>query len=127
MSSVRRAVDTRRVYAFITTVETNLTAVKPRSRSGLRHLLNRAYEGKAQPGIFFGKGVNSYYSPTDHAIFIARHQQDYATCLHEIVHAEGYWDHDSRFMRRYIAKLAQFARCDEHRLTLAAGLYGIKI
>ena len=92
-------------------------------------MLDRVWTNKKpRPSLHFLRDAEtSYYSTVDHAIAIASHQQDYATFLHEIVHAEGLWDHDSRFMRRYISLLALHARCDECKLRLAAGLFGIKM
>lgn len=127
-------VQTRRVYAFASTVPVEYYAAARRTQDQILRMVGRAYEGiGSAPQVWFDrKAKTSYYSPSDHAIVIASYQQDYCTCLHEVTHAElphgePEGDHGPRFMRRYISKLVRFARCDELYLILNAKLYGIEL
>lgn len=65
------------------------------------------------PTIQFGKGtlhVGRYYSWCDgETIELAPTQQDKLTLIHELVHAMGYDDHDTRFVRRYRQLLKKYA------------------
>jgi hypothetical protein len=50
----------------------------------------------------------------------------YLILLHELTHAMGLWTHNLGFRRRFIHLLAKYCREDAGRLTLSAGLHGLK-
>lgn len=81
----------------------------------LRYIANKIWKHRNKRKhqdlvIVCGQGVLqngrylSYYQHTGkhHKVVLARNQRDIVTLVHEIVHAQGYDDHDDRFVKKVL-------------------------
>lgn len=115
MTPQQKARDTRRVYAW----EMQAFRGAPRtSITMLRRLAQRVWRElkvtRPLPEIVAGRGtpyhgrLYSYYDGT--RIVLARNERQVFVLLHELTHALGHEDHDSRFRRQYQALLQRYVR-----------------
>lgn len=116
-SAVRKARDTRAVYAW---EMHTFRGAKREPIARLRRLAQRVWRDqrtrKPLPEIVAGRGtpyhgrLYSYYDGT--RIVLARNERQVFVLLHELTHALGHEDHDSRFRRQYETLLRQYGQLE---------------
>lgn len=139
-SSVKRAVETRRLYTFEDNYLRSKYLLERRSMTYLRRLGTRIWriEGpkkKQMPQLIAGKGHYqagrwlSYCAWDDSHIVLVRNQRDIVTLLHELVHAMGrpYHNHGPAFAKKFFDLLSKYGKCDHDELMFAARTFGVKV
>lgn len=71
--------------------------------------------------------MSGFYNSDEHYVAVVPRFRNRLILLHEVTHAEGLYDHDRRFMKRYIELLARYARCEPGHMLILNGLLGVKL
>lgn len=128
-------IDTRKLYKL----ETLFPPEKDHSMTQLQNLgheiwLKESGNMKMLPEIVAGQG--SYYGNTflsfcykignqPPKIILARQHRKPNVLIHEITHGLGYWNHGTRFIKRYFDLLVKYGNYDYNFLLLTA--YSVNI
>jgi len=81
-------------------------------------------------GLYHGtaKGLKYYYSWCDReTIELAPTQRDIMTLIHEMVHAVGYSNHDTKFVGKYIELLTKYAGVPKKELIQGMIEYNVAV
>lgn len=127
----KHMVETRRLYKFESLFEVSAFANRPRSIQYLRALCERVWakHGRRRvraPIIDLAPDAQYSFCRGYREIKLAPHHRTVDVLLHEITHALGYCTHGRAFVRRYVKLLVEYGKCDEGKLVLGLGMFGIK-
>lgn len=131
--------DTTRLYRFESTFlhKRGQPGNKDTSIGALRVLAAKVWKDAGRqshdvPPIIAGKGVKyndamySYYEVKPvHKIVLVRNQRRPTLLLHEMTHALGYGNHDSKFCKTYFKLLHKYLGYDLDELKLQAASFNI--
>lgn len=127
----RKAVDTRRLYAFEAEYFWGTEASRVRPMAELKAIAEQVWakygKGKPMPRIAAGPGTPHgkklySYSQGDY-IQLARNQRNKLVLVHELIHELGYDEHDAGFIKIYLPILAEVLELDPKELYDAAREY----